>query len=44
VGTLSVTPATLMVTAKNQTKAYGAANPPLTMRYSGFVNGDTPRA
>ena len=25
----------------NQTKAYGAANPALTVSYSGFVNGDT---
>src|SRR5207244_12398925 len=40
-GTLTVTPATLMVTAEPQTKTYGAANPPLTVRYSGFVNGDT---
>src|SRR5439155_19105647 len=40
-GTLTVTPASLTVTAENQTRAYGAANPPLTMRYSGFVNGDT---
>src|SRR3989442_13247651 len=30
-----------MVTADDQTKAYGAPNPPLTVRYSGFVNGDT---
>ena len=40
-GTLTVTPATLTVTATNQTKAYGAANPVLTVSYSGFVNGDT---
>ena len=40
-GTLSVTPAGLTVTADPQTKAYGAANPPLTVSYSGFVNGDT---
>ena len=36
-----VTPAALTVTADNQTKAYGAANPALTVSYSGFVNGDT---
>src|SRR5205814_1284888 len=40
-GSLTVTPAVLTVTADDQTKAYGAANPPLTVRYSGFVNGDT---
>jgi hypothetical protein len=31
----------LTVTANNQTKVYGAANPALTVSYSGFVNGDT---
>ena len=36
-----MTPATLTVTAANETKAYGAANPTLTVTYSGFVNGDT---
>jgi subtilisin-like proprotein convertase family protein len=40
-GTLSVTTATLTVTANNQSKAYGAALPALTAAYSGFVNGDT---
>ena len=40
-GTLTVTRAALTVTANNQTKAYGAANPTLTVSYSGFVNGDT---
>ena len=40
-GTLTVTPAVLTVTAANETKAYGAANPALTVSYSGFVNGDT---
>src|SRR5205809_456091 len=40
-GTLTVTPAAPTVTAEDQTKAYGAANPALTVRYSGFVNGDT---
>jgi hypothetical protein len=33
--------ATLTVTAKNQSKAYGAALPTLTASYTGFVNGDT---
>ena len=40
-GTLSVTPATLTITADNQTKQAGAANPTLTASYSGFVNGDS---
>src|SRR3989442_11051103 len=40
-GTLTVTAATLTITANNQTKVYGAANPALTVSYSGFVNGDT---
>ena len=37
----AVTPATLTITAENQTKIYGAAVPLLTASYSGFVNGDT---
>jgi hypothetical protein len=40
-GTLSITPATLTVTADNQSKVYGQANPALTASYAGFVNGDT---
>ncbi|HKB14235.1 MAG TPA: MBG domain-containing protein, partial [Vicinamibacterales bacterium] len=40
-GALTVTPAVLTVTANDQTRPYGAANPPLTVSYSGFVNGDT---
>ena len=40
-GTLTVTKAVLTVTADDQTRSYGAANPTLTARYSGFVNGDT---
>ena len=39
-GTLSVTPATLTITADDKTKVYGAAVPALTASYSGFVNGD----
>jgi len=39
---LTVTPATLTVTADSQSKVYGAALPALTVSYSGFVNGDTP--
>jgi hypothetical protein len=37
----SVTAAPLTITADNQPKAYGAGLPPLTVYYSGFVNGDT---
>ena len=40
-GTLTVNKATLTVSADNVTKAYGAANPALTVSYGGFVNGDT---
>src|SRR5439155_1294176 len=40
-GTLTVTKASLTVTADNQTKTYGAGNPALTVSYAGFVNGDT---
>ena len=43
-GTLSVTPAPLTVTANNQMKVYGSANPSLTASYTGFVNGATRRA
>ncbi len=40
-GTLTVTTASLTITANNQTKVYGAALPTLTASYSGFVNGDS---
>ena len=40
-GTLTVTAASLTITADNQTKVYGAALPTLTASYAGFVNGDT---
>jgi hypothetical protein len=40
-GTLTVNPASLNITANNQTKVYGAPLPALTVSYSGFVNGDT---
>ena len=39
-GSLSITPATLTVTANNTNRVYGAANPAFTVAYSGFVNGD----
>src|SRR5262249_25704675 len=40
-GTLTISPAALTVKADNPTRAYGAANPTLTVSYTGFVNGDT---
>jgi gliding motility-associated-like protein len=40
-GSLTINPATLTVTANNQSRVYGQANPALTVNYSGFVNGDT---
>jgi CSLREA domain-containing protein len=39
-GTLSVTPASLTITADNKSKGYGAALPTLTASYAGLVNGD----
>jgi hypothetical protein len=36
-----VNKAALTVTANNATRAYGLANPTLTVSYSGFANGDT---
>ena len=39
--TITVNQASLTATANNQSKVYGAANPALTISYSGFVNGDT---
>jgi alpha-tubulin suppressor-like RCC1 family protein len=41
-GTLTVTPAALLITADDQSKVYGATLPTLTVHYSGFVGGDTP--
>ena len=40
-GNLTVSPATLTVTANDLTRPRGAANPPLTYTFSGLVNGDT---
>ena len=40
-GTLTVNKATLTVTADNQTRLYGAANPTFTETVSGYQNGDT---
>jgi hypothetical protein len=39
--TLSVTPAPLTVTANNVTRPFGAANPALTAKITGFVAGQT---
>ncbi len=39
-GTLTVNKAALTITANDKSKAYGDANPALTVIYSGFVNGD----
>ncbi|MDO9412628.1 MAG: MBG domain-containing protein [Pseudolabrys sp.] len=38
---LAITPATLTVTANNQSKVYGAADPTLTYGYAGLKNSDT---
>ena len=43
-GTLHVAPATLTVTADNQTMVYGGSLPTLTASFAGFVNGDTAAA
>jgi len=40
-GSLAVNPATLTVTADNQSRVYATANPTLTASYSGFANGET---
>jgi hypothetical protein len=40
-GKVTVTPATLTVTANPVSRLYGAANPPLTTTLAGFVNGDS---
>ena len=40
-GTLTVTPATLTITANPASKVYGTPNPTFTSQTSGFVNGDT---
>ena len=40
-GTLSITTAALKITASNESKVYGQANPTLTVSYSGFVNSDS---
>ena len=39
--TLTVTPASLTITANDASKIYGAANPALSATYTGLVNGDS---
>ena len=39
--TLTVKPATLLVSANNASRNYGNANPAFTATYTGFVNSDT---
>ncbi|TDX01980.1 MBG domain-containing protein [Dinghuibacter silviterrae] len=41
-GTYSINQATLLITAVNESKTYGNANPALIANYTGFVNGDGP--
>jgi len=41
-GSLTVNQAALTATADNKSRTSGAANPPLTISYSGFVNGENP--
>jgi hypothetical protein len=40
-GNLTVTKATLLVRADDQSRPFSATNPPLTLSYAGFVNGET---
>lgn len=40
-GNMTITPATLTVTPDDVARAYGDANPPLTVSYSGFKNAET---
>jgi filamentous hemagglutinin family protein len=40
-GTLTITKATLTATAADITRESGVANPPLTINYTGFKNGET---
>ncbi len=40
-GQLSITKATLTVTADNKIRAFGITNPPLTVTYTGFANSET---
>jgi YVTN family beta-propeller protein len=39
--TIEVTPAPLTITAKDATRTFGRPNPAFSVKYQGFVNGDT---
>jgi parallel beta-helix repeat protein len=41
-GTLTITPAPLVIAAADATKTYGQPNPAFTLLYTGFRNGDNP--
>lgn len=41
-GNIIVVPALLLITADDQLKLYGEPNPPFTLSYTGFVNGEGP--
>jgi gliding motility-associated-like protein len=41
-GTMTITPATLNAKAEDKSRNYGSSNPDLTLKYTGFMNGDTP--
>lgn len=43
-GTLAVTPAPLAITADDQSRTYGGADPAFTVTYAGWVAGDGPAA
>jgi FtsP/CotA-like multicopper oxidase with cupredoxin domain len=40
-GAITITPVALTITASSATVPYGAAVPPITPTYAGFINGDT---
>ena len=40
-GSILVNPAPLTVRPDDQTRTYGATNPPLTVSYTGFIPGET---
>ena len=40
-GTLTITPATLVITANNTSRLYGAADPTFTYTITGFIIGGT---
>ncbi len=41
---MTIVPAALTAKADDKSKIYGQVNPPLTITYTGFVNGDNPAA